>query len=90
MDTILNTVAPARRTGRRPNFPLDFKRRVVEATFQPGASVLLLAVSAGASKQDVAEVIMVATALRAGGGGTHGWQAMRHIAETKDVEAKEL
>ncbi|TKJ80330.1 hypothetical protein PspCFBP13509_08835 [Pseudomonas sp. CFBP13509] len=43
MDTILDTVAPARRTGRRPNFPLDFKRRVVEATFQPGASVSLIA-----------------------------------------------
>ena len=43
MDTILDTVAPARRTGRRPNFPLDFKRQVVEATFQPGASVSLIA-----------------------------------------------
>lgn len=43
MDTILYTVAPARRAGRRPNFPLDFKRRVVEATFQPGASVSLIA-----------------------------------------------
>ncbi|QGF93544.1 carboxymuconolactone decarboxylase family protein [Pseudomonas sp. CFSAN084952] len=41
------------------------------------------AVSAGASKQDVAEAIMVATALRAGGGITHGWQAMKKIAETK-------
>ena len=35
------------------------------------------AISAGASKQDVAEAIMVATALRAGGGITHGWQAMK-------------
>lgn len=43
MDTILDTVAPARRAGRRPNFPLDFKRQVVEATFQPGASVSLIA-----------------------------------------------
>ncbi len=43
MDTILDTVAPARRTGRRPNFPLEFKRQVVEATFQPGASVSLIA-----------------------------------------------
>ncbi|WP_071557892.1 transposase [Pseudomonas aeruginosa] len=43
MDTILDTVAPARRAGRRPNFPRDFKRQVVEATFQPGASVSLIA-----------------------------------------------
>ena len=43
MDTILDTVAPARRIGRRPNFSLDFKRQVVEATFQPGASVSLIA-----------------------------------------------
>lgn len=43
MDTILDTVAPARRAGRRPNFPLDFKRQVVEATFQSGASVSLIA-----------------------------------------------
>lgn len=42
MDTILDTVAPARRAGRRPNFPLNFKRQVVEATFQPGASVSLI------------------------------------------------
>jgi AhpD family alkylhydroperoxidase len=39
------------------------------------------AVKAGASKQDVAEAIMVATVLRAGGGITHGWQAMKSIAE---------
>ncbi|CNI31025.1 IS2 repressor TnpA [Mycobacterium tuberculosis] len=43
MDTILDTVAPARRTGRRPNFSLTFKRQVVEATLQPGASVSLIA-----------------------------------------------
>lgn len=43
MDTILDTVTPARRAGRRPNFPLDFKRQVVEATFQLGASVSLIA-----------------------------------------------
>lgn len=43
MDTILDTVAPARRAGRRTNFPLGFKRQVVEATFQPGASVSLIA-----------------------------------------------
>lgn len=43
MDTILDTVAPVRRAGRRPNFPLDFKRQVVEATFQPRASVSLIA-----------------------------------------------
>jgi len=39
------------------------------------------AVKAGASKEDVAEAIMVATALRAGGGVTHGWEAMGSIAE---------
>lgn len=39
----MDTVAPARRAGRRPNFPLDFKRQVVEATLQPGASVSLIA-----------------------------------------------
>lgn len=43
MDTTLDTVAPARRTGRRPNFSLAFKRQVVEATLQPGASVSLIA-----------------------------------------------
>ncbi len=43
MDTILDTVAPARRPGRRPNFPLAFKRKVVEVTFQPGTSVSLIA-----------------------------------------------
>ncbi|MBT2375384.1 IS66-like element accessory protein TnpA [Pseudomonas fluorescens] len=39
----MDTVAPARRAGRRPNFPLDFNRQVVEATLQPGASVSLIA-----------------------------------------------
>ncbi|WP_162235619.1 IS66-like element accessory protein TnpA, partial [Pseudomonas tremae] len=39
----LNTFSLTRRAGRRPNFPLDFKRQVVEATFQPGASVSLIA-----------------------------------------------
>ena len=43
MDTILDTVAPARRTGRRPNFSLAFKRQVVETTLQPGTSVSLIA-----------------------------------------------
>jgi transposase len=43
VDTILDTVAPARRTGRRPNFSLAFKRQVVEATLQPGASVSMIA-----------------------------------------------
>lgn len=43
MDTILDTVAPARRTSRRPNFSLAFKRQVVEATLRPGASVSLIA-----------------------------------------------
>ncbi|GAB3181071.1 carboxymuconolactone decarboxylase family protein [Nesterenkonia halophila] len=39
------------------------------------------AVRAGASTADVAEAVMVAAALRAGGGVTHGWKAMRSIAE---------
>ncbi len=39
------------------------------------------AVKAGASKAEVAEAVMVAAALRAGGGITHGWKAMRSIAE---------
>ncbi len=39
------------------------------------------AVKAGASKADVAEAVMVAAALRAGGGVTHGWKAMKSIAE---------
>ena len=39
------------------------------------------AVRAGASKTDVAEAVMVAAALRAGGGVTHGWKAMKAIAE---------
>jgi AhpD family alkylhydroperoxidase len=39
------------------------------------------AITAGATKTDVAEAVMVATALRAGGGVTHGWKAMKSIAE---------
>ncbi|WP_052344661.1 carboxymuconolactone decarboxylase family protein [Thermocrispum municipale] len=39
------------------------------------------AVKVGASKADVAEAVMVASALRAGGGVTHGWKAMKAIAE---------
>uniref|UniRef100_UPI001F5FCB17 transposase n=1 Tax=Pseudomonas antarctica TaxID=219572 RepID=UPI001F5FCB17 len=39
----MDTTAPARRTGRRPNFPSEFKRQVVEATLQTGASVSLIA-----------------------------------------------
>ncbi|MEL4169384.1 IS66-like element accessory protein TnpA [Pseudomonas sp. ZS001] len=42
MDTILD-IAPARRSGRRPNFPSAFKRKVVEASYQPGASVSMIA-----------------------------------------------
>jgi AhpD family alkylhydroperoxidase len=37
------------------------------------------AVAAGASKADIAEAVMVAAALRAGGGVTHGWKAMKAI-----------
>lgn len=43
VDTILDTTAPARPTGRRPNFSLTFKRQVAEATLQPGAAVSLIA-----------------------------------------------
>ncbi|USI92966.1 carboxymuconolactone decarboxylase family protein [Rhodococcus pyridinivorans] len=39
------------------------------------------AVKAGASKADVAEAVMVAAALRAGGGVTHGWKAMKAITD---------
>ncbi|USI92959.1 carboxymuconolactone decarboxylase family protein [Rhodococcus pyridinivorans] len=42
------------------------------------------AVEAGASKADVAEAVMVAAALRAGGGVTHGWKAMKAIADGED------
>jgi transposase len=42
VDTILDT-APARCPGRRPNFPPDFKRKVVEASYRPGVSVSLIA-----------------------------------------------
>jgi transposase len=42
MDTILDT-APARRHGRCPNFPTVFKRQVVEASYQPGTSVSMIA-----------------------------------------------
>ncbi len=43
MDTTLATSLYPRRPGRRPNFPAEFKRQVVEATFQPGASVSIIA-----------------------------------------------
>ncbi|MCO7579143.1 MULTISPECIES: IS66-like element accessory protein TnpA [Pseudomonas] len=35
--------APARRLGRRPNFSTLFKRRVVEASYQPDTSVSMIA-----------------------------------------------
>lgn len=35
--------APARCPGRRPNFPPDFKRKVVEASYRPGVSVSSIA-----------------------------------------------
>jgi alkylhydroperoxidase/carboxymuconolactone decarboxylase family protein YurZ len=41
------------------------------------------AIKAGASKSDVAEAVMIATALRAGGGITHGWKAMKSIIESE-------
>ncbi|MDP9655293.1 UNVERIFIED_ORG: transposase [Pseudomonas putida] len=36
-------IAPARCPGRRPNFPPAFKRKVVEASYQPGTSVSMIA-----------------------------------------------
>lgn len=42
MDTILD-IAPTRRPGRRLNFPTVFKRKVVEASYQPGTSVSVIA-----------------------------------------------
>lgn len=43
MDIILDSTAPPKPSRRRPNFPLDFKRRLVEASFEPGVSVARLA-----------------------------------------------
>jgi len=43
VDTTLATSLYPRRPGRRPNFPAEFKRQVVEATLQPGASVSIIA-----------------------------------------------
>lgn len=42
MDIILDPATTPKRH-RRPNFPLDFKLRLVEASFQPRASVARLA-----------------------------------------------
>ncbi|WPD44481.1 carboxymuconolactone decarboxylase family protein [Pseudomonas aeruginosa] len=39
------------------------------------------AVKAGASRQQIAEAVMVATALRAGGGVVHGGHAMKAISD---------
>lgn len=36
---------------------------------------------AGATQQEVAEAVMVASALRAGGAFTHGWMAMKFFAQ---------
>ncbi|MDN0077765.1 transposase [Crenobacter sp. SG2303] len=38
----MDSATPAKRH-RRPNFPLDFKRHLVEASFEPGVSVARLA-----------------------------------------------
>lgn len=43
MDTIVDTPPSTPRRSRRPNFSVEFKRRVVEATLLPGASVALIA-----------------------------------------------
>lgn len=42
MDKILSAQVSGGRS-RRPNFPLEFKRQLVEATFEPGASVARVA-----------------------------------------------
>jgi len=42
VDTIVDRPAQAKRI-KRPNFPVEFKRQVVEATLQPGASAALIA-----------------------------------------------
>ena len=39
------------------------------------------ALEAELAEADVAEAVMVAAALRAGGGVTHGWKAMKAITE---------
>jgi AhpD family alkylhydroperoxidase len=41
------------------------------------------AIKAGASKSDVAEAVMVASVVRAGGGITHGWKAMKAIVDSE-------
>jgi transposase len=43
VDTIVDTLPTPPRSSRRPNFSVEFKRRVVEATLLPGASVALIA-----------------------------------------------
>jgi transposase len=42
VDTIVDRSTQAKRV-KRPNFPVEFKRQVVEATLQPGASAALIA-----------------------------------------------
>ncbi|WP_028534592.1 IS66-like element accessory protein TnpA [Paludibacterium yongneupense] len=39
----MDTSPPRKKPRRRPNFPLDFKLRLVEASLQPGVSVAMLA-----------------------------------------------
>jgi len=43
MDIILSASNTSKRHHRRPNFPLDFKLKLVEASFAPGVSVAQLA-----------------------------------------------
>lgn len=45
---------------------------------------------AGASEQELAETIMTATALRAGGGLTHGWQAFKFFQGEQAASSDEL
>jgi len=42
VDTIVDKAAQAKRI-KRPNFPVEFKRQIVEATLHPGASAALIA-----------------------------------------------
>lgn len=44
------------------------------------------AVKAGATDEEIAEAVMVATAIRAGGGATHGFQVMKTVRETRTAD----
>jgi hypothetical protein len=64
-----------------PNTPRGYIFAFDNAVFNKNSGNLDLATRELISKADVAEAVMVAAALRAGGGVTHGWKAMKSIAE---------